>query len=290
MQVVILSYNRPLATEMTAKLERLERAGLMPQGVSARAFTFHGLCTHLFALTPDDTTMEDVLDKVERGDVRPACGFAPTHVCVDEVQDMRALHHRLLRAVLPGGCVHLLVGDANQLLYDFERPPATTAFMETPWLFFAAEEWRASRLSVSFRLTPPVAALVNAIAEQDGLAPLEAGNASDDPPPVQVISCSVWQWAQTLTPLLLQAIREEGCPSRVGVLVRSVRTSQPLLALVNSLAAHNVAVYVHSCDGADARVRERKICISTWHSAQRARHTPQTIKGNTKADLGKLVG
>lgn len=272
-RVVVLSYNRPLAVEMTAKLEDLEYAGAMRDGVTAQALTFHGLCSNLFALTPDDTTMEATLDAVERGSLRPAVAFHPTHVCIDEVQDMRPLHHRLLRAVLPAGCVFLLVGDANQLLYDFEVPPATTAFMDRPEAFFAGAKggkapWRTSRLSVSFRLTPPVAALANAVAEQDGLATLAAGSALANPPFPRVVTCSVWQWTQKLLPLVLEAFAEAESPSQVAILARTVRASQPLLAFVNVLAAHNVPVYVHSCDGADPRVREGKLCVSTWHAAK----------------------
>jgi len=269
-RVVILSYNRPLAVEMTAKLEELEASGLVKSGVAAQAFTFHGLCSHLFALTPDDTTMETVLDAVDRGAMKPTCEFRPTHVCIDEVQDMRLLHHRLMTTVLPAGCTYLLVGDANQLLYDFETPPATTMFMERPETFFAAggDPWRASRLSTSFRLTPPVAELVNAVANGGGLSTLEAGNSTPDPPAPRVITCSVWQWTQKLMPLVLNALREADCPSQISILARSVRASQPLLALVNALAAQNVSVYVHSCDGVDPRVREKKICVSTWHASK----------------------
>lgn len=270
-RVLILSYNRPLAVEMTVRLDGLESAGLLRGGVVAQAFTFHGLCTHLFGLTPDDTTMESTLDAVERGSLVATAELAATHVCVDEVQDMRPLHHRLLRAVLPARCVYLLVGDANQLLYDFEEPPASTVFMERPQDFFCAAgdaAWSASRLSVSFRLTPPVAALVNAVAASEGLAPVEAGHALEAPPLPRVVTYSAWQWGQRLVPLVLAAVAEARCPSEVGILARSVRWSQPLLMLVNALAARNVPVYVHSCDGSDARVRERKVCVCTWHASK----------------------
>ena len=269
-RVAILSYNRPLAVEMTSKLEALESSGLVGPGITAQAFTFHGLCSHLFSLTPDDTTMETILDAFDRGALRSTVEFRPTHVCIDEIQDMRLLHHRLMRAVLPAGCTYLLVGDANQLLYDFETPPATTLFMEQPQSFFGGVDgdWTSSRLSTSFRLTPPVAALVNAVSERDGLSILEAGNSTPSPPAPRVITCSVWQWTQKLVPLVLNALREADCPSQISIIARSVRVSQPLLALVNALATQNVPVYVHSCDGVDPRVREKKICVSTWHASK----------------------
>ena len=281
-RVAILSYNRPLAVEMTTKLDALEGSGLIAPGVVAQAFTFHGLCSHLFALTPDDTTMESILDAVERGSLQPSAPFCPTHVCIDEVQDMRLLHHRLLKAVLPPSCAFLLVGDANQLLYDFEVPPATTVFMERPEAFFRAAgeaAWHTSRLSVSFRLTPPVAALANAVAEHDGLSQLEAGNSLVDPPPPRIITCSAWQWTRKLLPLVLEALSEAGCPSEIGILARSVRSCQPLLMLENALASQNVPVYVHSCDGADPRVREKKICVSTWHAGKGIQWTSSFVVG-----------
>lgn len=267
-QVAILSYNRPLATEMTIKLETLKSHGCTLEGVSAQAFTFHGLCSHLFALTPDDTTMEDVLDAVDRGELSMSSPFCPTHVCIDEVQDMRQLHHRLLCAVLPKSCVYMLVGDANQLLYDFENPPASTVFMETPWEFFTATDWATARLSTSFRLTTPVAAFVNAVSKQSDMPTLEAGNIVTEPPVTSIISCTVWQWTQKLVPLIMDALRQAKCPSEIGIIARSVRASQPLVTLVNALAAANLPLYVHSCDGSDPRVRHNKICVCTWHASK----------------------
>lgn len=269
--VLILSYNKPLAVSMCDKLEGLKHEGLMPSCSSASAFTFHGLCSHLFALTPDDITMEETITNAKNGRLKMKAGWTlPTHVAVDEVQDMRPLHYDLIQLVLQA-CekppVIMLVGDPEQLLYDFEDPPATTEYMDNPESFFEGE-WKHARLSTSFRLTPPLAAFVNAIAAQHGAPRLEAGNLGGRAPPPSVVTCSVWQWSNKLVSTVQSYLRDGTRPEDIGIIARSVRNSPPLQTLINSLSRSKIAMYVHGCDGADPKVRTGKVCVCTWHASK----------------------
>jgi hypothetical protein len=79
----------------------------------------------------------------------------------------------ILRAANPGGqsMQMVLVGDPKQLLYDFPgygSDKASAQYLERPSEFFGGEltrgrEWRQLQLSVSYRLTPSMASVVNVI-------------------------------------------------------------------------------------------------------------------------------
>ena len=100
--VVVIAYNKPLATDMVL---RLAEAGLH----RARCFTFHGLASHVYRLTPDDVTMHEVVSEVESGALRPATQVRATRICLDEVQDMRNVFHRLLATIFDLRAVHSML-------------------------------------------------------------------------------------------------------------------------------------------------------------------------------------
>lgn len=279
--VIVLSYNKPLAVSMNLKLEKLRRTGVLARGVTAVAYTFHGLCSYLYGtVAMDDTTLEDTVSKAATGALKAQHPFTPTHVCVDEVQDMRPLHHRLLQVALPPtDVIYMLVGDKEQLLYDFEEPPASVTFLEDPESHFHTR-FVFTRLSMSFRLTPPVAAFANAVSKQHGALPLVPGNYErHSPPSTRIISCSVWDWAKCILPII-QTHLQEGCPaSSIGIIARNVRSSQPLLTLVNVMAKRGIPLYIHGLDGLDPKVRDEKICISTWHSSKGLQYDVVVVLG-----------
>ena len=271
--VLIVAYNKPLAAEMT---ERLAAAGLE----RAQCFTFHGLCSHAYRLTPDDVTMHEVVAEAEAG-LKPTKVVRATRILLDEVQDMRAIFHRLLATLFDLQAVHwLLVGDPVQMLYDYdEDDPAILSFMHTPREYFRRSKWIRTRLSVSFRLTRPLADLANALLDRT-CDPLVAGNASVAQPAPRIVTCSNWDWARVVTPIVRELAARVAL-HEITLLVRSVRadTNRPLANLVNALAQVGCPVYIHGVDGNDARVQRNKLRICTWHASKGTQNKAVIVLG-----------
>lgn len=267
--VLVLTYNKLLQTETSRAL-----ADCAPH---ATCRTFHGLCTEHLGPAPDDQALHEWIGAVRRGGIQPArLGFA--RVVVDEAQDVKDVFVALLGTLLDLESVQwLLVGDEAQMLYDFdEDDPANLDVLRTPWRFLggAESDWARSRLSVSYRLSEPVAAVANAVR-----APLRAtrgggaehdvvpGNA-DSMLPVRFACCTAWEWLQTVRQYL-QAVRAmSGALSDVAVLVPSTRdSSPPLRKLVNGLAAGGVSVRVGRPGGGPPG---NSLTVSTYHAAKGA--------------------
>jgi hypothetical protein len=170
-QALIVTYNRALRDECD---ERIRQLGLK---TTVRSYTLHSLVAmSAGASCKNDTEMLKITESWNSGATVPAslpCGV----VLLDEVQDLRpsfysALRH-ILRAANPGGqsMQMVLVGDPKQLLYDFPgygSDKASAQYLERPSEFFGGEltrgrEWRQLQLSVSYRLTPSMASVVNVI-------------------------------------------------------------------------------------------------------------------------------
>lgn len=270
--VLVLAYNKPLAVEMTEKLALF--------GIDhAQCFTFHGLCSHVYRLTPDDAVMHEVIAQVNGGEIEPRHRLAARRVCVDESQDMRDVYFRLVELLLPISEVQwLLVGDEMQMLYDYDdEDPARPDFMRTPERFFAPTDWVRTRLSVSFRLTPPLAALANALLDGEELAP---GNGRANPPRSTIVTCTPSAWEKKV-PSYMRQLLLQLAPSKVALLVPSVRASgnRPVLNLINALTIAGIPLYIHGTDGADPRIQKDKVIVSTWHAAKGMQYEATIVLG-----------
>lgn len=258
-EIVVLAYNAPLAAEMN---QLLEAAGL----VNAKAYTFHSLASQIFRLCPDDTTMFEIVQEAHRGGAQPRKWMTPKHLLLDEMQDMRDLFWEVLNLAFDLPSVHTLIcGDPEQMLYDFETDDAAKLdYLQRPEAFFRPGVWLRERLSVSFRLTPPVAALVNVVKDGE---PLVAGNTGPAFEPV-IVTCGMFEWTSKLLGTLRTWLTMFP-PSKIAILVRSVRTAHPAVrTFINNIVGAGIPVYVHGVDAAHAQVRHGKIAVATHYAAK----------------------
>ena len=258
-EVLIVAYNSALASEMNALLKQ--------HGLSrAAAYTFHGLASATFGrLCADDNAMFALAEETLAHGSVPRRAFEPRHLLLDEAQDMRDLYYEVLRLCVDVRGTHaMVVGDLEQELYSFEvDDPAKPDYLLRPEAFFRRSAWVRARLSVSFRLTPPLAQLTNSIKAG---APLVAGNLGPAPPPV-VLTLGLYEWAKLLPRLKQMAARHR--PERIAVLVRSVRTAHPSVRkFVNAVVSAGLRVYIHGVDAPLERVRAGKITVATYYAAK----------------------
>ena len=231
----------------------------------ARAFTFHSLASHVYGLCPDDSTLFELVDAAKHGRIAPRATVEADHLLLDEMQDCRELYFALLRCVFPAKLPHsLLCGDREQMLYDFEEDdPATLTYLDEPARHFGGGDWTRTRLATSFRLTPPLAALVNGVKDGERLAP---GNLATTRAPAVVVTCGMFQWVEKLMPHLLELLRHYPL-ERVAVLVRSVRgSSAGVRTFVNAITSRQIPVYVHGVDSPVGRAGKLTVC--TYYAAK----------------------
>ena len=186
---LVLAYNRQLASDI--------RARLPPDGTLC--LTFHSLCSRCLAPAHDDAQLLDAVERAERGDITPRNVPVVSRVFIDEAQDVREIYVRLVRVLELHKCSIVVAGDRNQLVYDFDPDaPATLQTLVEPWDAFDLADsnctpnndacttsttfedadhtaqgrgpndnhalaWSSFALNTSYRLTPPISALVNAI-------------------------------------------------------------------------------------------------------------------------------
>uniref|UniRef100_A0A7S4QXW9 DNA helicase n=1 Tax=Ditylum brightwellii TaxID=49249 RepID=A0A7S4QXW9_9STRA len=182
---IIITYNRSLKDECVTRIHAC--------GLSTRVscYTIHGLISRVAGrVCNDDSKLNSVAQEWDRdgrslGKARP---FGMDLVLLDEAQDLRPSFYRALCHVMEM-CLHYrgrassgangveqttlqicLVGDPNQMLYDFPTygsDKASTRYMMEPqkhWGQFTKHRaWTKRKLSVSYRLTPNIAAFVNVI-------------------------------------------------------------------------------------------------------------------------------
>lgn len=177
---------------------------------------------------------------------------------LDECQDLRPSLYRALGYILkaamtrgPQACDALqmvLVGDPKQLLYDFySGDEATAKYLEDPSTHFGhltgRREWQHLRLSVSYRLTPHVATVVNAIWDTD----IVGGNTDDDNrqveylcrnpfPPNEPVGKENAGDDKHVTTSFLASVLDEHGPENVMFLAQSVKSeNSPIMRHVNRL-------------------------------------------------------
>jgi len=150
---LVLAYNKQLADDISRRTDAL-------------CVTFHSLCSRCLALARDDAQLIDAVERAERGKLLPVDVPEVKRVFVDEAQDVREIYVRLLRVLGLHGCLLVVAGDRNQLLYDFDPDaPATLETLQTPWNPFgnAEAEWSSLHMRTTHRLTHAVTSLVNAV-------------------------------------------------------------------------------------------------------------------------------
>ena len=167
---LVLAYNKQLAADIGARLP--------PDGTLC--LTFHALCSRCLAPARDDAQLLDAVERAERGELVASNVPSVGRVFVDEAQDVREVYVRLVRVLGLHTSSLVVAGDRNQLVYDFDPDaPATLETLESPSTVFAPDvvrtnddhdadddptsKWSSFVLTTSYRLTAPIATLVNAV-------------------------------------------------------------------------------------------------------------------------------
>lgn len=245
---LILAYNAQLA-------EAMKEHG-------APCVTFHSLCSTCLDLARDDKQLDEAIARAEAGDLLPRDVPKATLLLVDEVQDVRRVYIRLLRALglVDAETTVVLVGDELQLIYDFDAEfPADLAVMCHPETALSPDlEWEHIAVNTTYRLTPWIAQFVNHIF---GTAIVALPREVEDAllPPVEVrVPKTIFSLFEALEDLFV----EGNLPL---VLSDRRKGNRPLRALVNALSRRGYPVRMH---GEETEVGRTEVCFGTFWSAK----------------------
>lgn len=194
---LILTYNRALADETNATIRKLKLTNVACRTYHAQV----GIAAGMRGQCSNDAKMLQILRHWDAG-VPVASPISEDRVLLDEVQDMRPSFYRAVMHMVAPGRQMLVLGDENQMLYDYgEDDAARLDYLQRPDVHFLAKtcerRWVSRTLSTSYRLTPKVAEFVNLLWGIE----IVAGNTRSDLP--------VEYWClNTYDPTLLRRLRE----------------------------------------------------------------------------------
>ena len=256
---LLLAYNHSLAEDTN---QRLAEAGLHDTVICK---TFHALCqTCMNRPVFDDIALHDAIEAAEEGKIEVSRLHNIKYVLIDEAQDFKKSFYRLLGLVCNLDEVeqYMVVGDAKQMLYDYdEDDPAELEFLtDASTRFSNSREWNICTLNETHRLSPQITAFVNAVFDVSIVSRRE----QTEDVPVSVHSISLWRAG----PIVLQAVHQTQNVHRVTILVSKKKNNGPLRTLVNYLSANALPVHIHGFDGQDDRTKGSKLRISSWHAAK----------------------
>ena len=256
--IIILAYNHDLCEETKNKI--------LAEGLDDRVIclTFHGLATYCIMPAYDDTALFDAIEGVECGEIEIQNRISVSAVLIDEAQDFRPSFYRLLKLVLDikSDVQYMVVGDTNQMLYTYdEEDSADIKYITSPSDYFVSERiWQNVIFHKTHRLTPPMA---NVISKIFNVNVISAKSLDKDYLPVQIYSINLWKAGALLAKMIYNIKFDDVC-----ILVPQKKNNGPLRAAINFLSAKGIKIYLHGFDGQDTRIRDNKLCISTWHSSK----------------------
>jgi hypothetical protein len=283
-KVLLLTYNRALADNTSNRVQKLHRDmkedGKTP--VKFGVYTYHGLLSSLSnKVINDDVSFFECIESIEENISHPKSWRLADFdlLIIDEAQDMRPLFWKLVKFMVTEVCHKpnemsvLVMGDVNQMLYDFYADnSADTRFMtKAPVLFgnVNRKPWVFRHLSTSFRLTTPIAMFVNTVFEL--IPPIQARPGTTNFPPVILMIADLYKDTASLVASLLTEYQAED----VFILSSSLNDKSPAVPLVNKLLELGVNVHVgrsgiisDSCPQTLLSLTSHKIQAKTFHAGK----------------------
>jgi hypothetical protein len=247
---VILAYNTELAEKMHSIIlehELQERV---------KCFTFHGLCSHVIGLTPDDISFEHNLERVKNGEVQPRTMNADL-VLVDEAQDLKVSFTKLIDIVFPKPVQFFICGDVNQMIYDFDpESSAELDIIHNPHKYFASDlPWKHIRCATTYRMTMPICSFLNKLFETSIVSRKMGTKVIIRCPPANDVATTIMEFMSDI-------------PQENMLLVSRKKGNYALRKVVNSLSKRDIPIHISGYDDGSTSVREGKFSISTWHSSK----------------------
>lgn len=263
--IALLCYNVNLRS---ASEKRVERLGLSDW---VHCYTIHSLASRMFGTAIGDTmTLHKYLaNDGEHDSVSP---HAFTLALIDEGQDLAPTMVRVinvLQRTVHDTMRYMVVGDLRQAIYGFTREE-DPAIMVDPATNLRPNgaPWTTCKLLQSFRITPPVAGLLNAVFKHPADDPIVGANARSAAVRPTYVVGSPWRDLLGVVDRLLGEFR----PDQIMVLAPSVRTdsygTRTLAELLSEQRRVPLFTTHKRLTEVSPELLEGKLVISSYHQSK----------------------
>jgi len=247
--ILQLTYNRGLKDEVCEKRDALCLQNLEIQ-------TYHGFASKVFRKSIyNNNKLKEVINDCSMK------SYSADILILDEVQDMTPDYFVLANIVKSENLV--LLGDPYQMIYKYQG-----ANLE--YLFSRCTLWKRIferlTLSVSFRLTNPMARFMNEVVLIENRF-----KTVKDGPNVNYLHVNPFEEAAEILCEKINEFLKKGYDADdIFILCPSIKDTTPFNKLLNELSRNNIPIYKSSND--DERLTDsvikNKVVVSTFHQAK----------------------
>jgi len=258
-QILLLTYNAKLRIETRRKSQTLGLTHL-------EVLTYHAFAVKYMDRTAfnDNNILAHLRSKKSSGTLALLSPISFDIVIVDEAQDMNFIYYELVLQILrnlTSSTQLIVMGDRKQSIYAFNR--ANSRFLtKAPQIYKG--EFIQARLSISYRITKPMAEFLNKCCA--GTLPIEA---IKNGPPVKYIVSNTFQPVGKYE--IDRFIAQGYSYDDIFVLAPSVKSEKsPVRVLANALTDVRIPIYVPVSDDEvlDADVLRGKVVFSSFHQVK----------------------
>ena len=255
--ILLLTYNAKLKTETRHKAMCLNLDSL-------EVHSYHAFCVKY--LDRRGYTDSGILRFLEQKTPTKCDPFPYDIVIIDEAQDMNKIYFRMVMYILKQCRVPpqlVVMGDRKQSIYAFNKADARFLVL-CSHIFPSPYTWKEKTLSVSYRLTLPMATFLNRCCT--GTLPIRSIKHGA---PVQYVVCCTFG---TKPCDMIESYLDKGFQyDDIFVLAATLKSQQsPVRVLANRLSARKIPIYVptHDDEKLDENVLKNKIVFSTFHQVK----------------------
>ena len=245
--ILMIAYNRALNDKSNKCIEALQ----LPASKRTKSYTFHSLISILSStLCSNDEQFSNALTLLKTKESMIDWKYADfSLLIIDETQDVRPSYFELIRLLVTSVCTKpeklriLLLGDTNQLLYNFYHFDRADARFLTlgPYLFPGKRQWKTLQLTRSFRSTFAVASFLNAIVPDHRMLPRNMNPCE----PVDLYICNVYKDPAKLICSIVNKYQSIFQPSEILILCPSLNERSPAKPVVRALIRAGFKVTVN---------------------------------------------
>jgi len=256
LKVLVLTFNSKLKIESREKVKKLKLTNIEIQ-------TYHSFCVnHYDRNVIDDCKLYNLLYN-SNGISKQ---FEYDLIIIDEIQDMTFLYYKLVMKIFNEnnrGFKICLFGDKMQSIFTFNNSDNRFLTMGDKIFNHNNFEWVKLNLSVSFRITAPMANFINrcVLNEDRIISHKEGAN-------VRYIVCNIFKNYPFLE---VKKYLKKYNYSDIFILAPSVKSeTSPIRMLANRLTRENIPLYVPTSDSEkiDNDIIKGKLVISSFHQVK----------------------
>lgn len=277
-KLLLLTYNKKLRQETIQRCDRMQITNL-------EVHTYHSFANMYYR---NGCGTDIIMNEILASDSKPIHDFAYNRIIIDESQDMTGLYfqlvsriilHNKIKPIMEERIIHidgqqrrvqiptepkmLVIGDKHQSIFTFNNADYRFITLAPEVFKFNGLQWKAAKLTTSYRITIPMAAFLNrAVLHQDRLAAVKQSHIK----PRYIITNP---YAGGPFMIINNAIKKYGIEN-IFVIAPSVRSAgSPIIKTANKLSKKGHPIYIGGQEEViDQSASAGKLVFATYHQVK----------------------